>query len=106
MKVTFRQSGGFAGLIRGAALDVDKLPAKEAKRLKELISRVDRKKAEAVGSGAPSRSAAAADVGGYEITIEDAAGTARLTLDDMTMTEELEPLVRFLSDRAKPVPPK
>ncbi len=39
MKVTFQQSGGFAGLIRGCILDTDSLPPGDAEALDRPRSR-------------------------------------------------------------------
>ena len=37
MKITFRQSGGYAGLIMGSEIDTDSLAAEEAAKLQSLV---------------------------------------------------------------------
>ena len=38
LKVTFEQSGGFAGLVKGCVLDADALPADESAELRRLVA--------------------------------------------------------------------
>ncbi len=93
MKIQFRQSGGFAGLVRGCELDTTKLVKTEAARIEELAAAVQATVANAGG----------ADLTCYEIEITDGRRKKSLKLDDMSLTEETAPLVELLAQRAKPV---
>src|SRR5438067_716035 len=76
MKLTFREIGGYAGLIRGAELDTESLPAPAAKALESLITpdRPHRPHG--------SRSSSARDFISYEISVETKEGTQGILLDD------------------------
>jgi hypothetical protein len=99
MKVRFRQSGGFAGLVRGAELDTDSLPPTQAAELERLVA------AASLPSGKRA-TAAGADRQQYEIAVER-TGAHRIEsrFGDGDLTDELAALVAFLRARAKPVKP-
>ena len=99
MKVRFRRSGGFAGLVRGAELDTAALPGPEAAELERLV---------AAASLATVKRAAArgADRQQYEIVVErEDAPRIEARFDDSALSDELAALVAFLNARAKPVKP-
>lgn len=96
MKIQFRQSGGYAGLIRGCDLDTSTLSKSEATQIEQLAS--------AAQATAPTSSGA--DLTCYEIEITDGRRKKSLTLDDMSLTEETAPLVELLAQHAKPLPLK
>jgi hypothetical protein len=96
MKLTFRQSGGFAGLSLGCEIDDADLPRAEAARLRRLVQRCR------LEDAAPP--AEARDVTTYEITIETPAGVRHATFHDLAVPERMQPLLDFLQRRAAPRP--
>lgn len=96
MKLTFRQSGGFAGLSLGCEIDDAELPPAEAARLRRLV-----KRGRLADVAAP---AGARDLTTYEITIETPAGVRRATFHDLAVPERVQPLLDFLQRRAGPRP--
>lgn len=100
MKVTFRQSGGYAGLIVGCELDTDSLPADEAATLQSLVE--ESGILQAKGGYAPQ----GRDLLQYEITIETSEGVHRVLLDDTTIPESAVPLIEYLQSRAAPRAPR
>jgi Emfourin len=97
MKITFRQSGGFAGLLRGAEMDAQALDPKQTAELKRLL---DEKAA--TQSRGPGK---ARDLHQYEITLEDGGQKRTLQFDDSQVPEDLRPLLKTLKQQAKPQPP-
>jgi hypothetical protein len=99
MKVRFRQSGGFAGLVRGAELDTAALAGPEAAELERLV---------AAARLAPAKRAAArgADRQQYEIVVErEGAPKVESRFGDDALSDELAALVAFLRARARPIKP-
>jgi hypothetical protein len=96
MKLTFRQSGGFAGLSLGCEIDDATLPRAEAARLRRLVQQC---RLEDVAAPAGAR-----DVTTYEITIETPGGVRRATFHDLAVPERAQPLLDFLQRRAAPRP--
>ena len=94
MKIQFRQSGGFAGLIRGCDLDTKTLNKSEAEHIERLAS----------AAKSPAATPTGADLTSYEIEITDGGRKKKLTLDDMSLTAETAPLVELLAQHAKPIP--
>lgn len=119
MKIKFRQSGGFAGLCKGVDLDTEELSSEEAEQLDALVkeSQISSLKAESQGADSAaagsddvtayeSYSPVARDVNVYDITIEHGGSQQKVSVDDMTIPQQLHSLVGFLIERAKPVPPE
>lgn len=100
MKVRFRQSGGFGGLSFGVDLNTSTMPRADARTLERLVERGD---VESIAAKGPE---GARDLAGYEIEIEDRGRTIRLSFDDMSVPEALEPLLDFLRERARARPPE
>jgi hypothetical protein len=99
MKVRFRQSGGFAGVVRGAEIDSASLPVPEAAELERLV-------AAAQLASAERAAAPGADRQQYEIVVERAgAPKIEARFGDGALTDELAALVAFLRARAKPIKP-
>ena len=96
MKLTFRQTGGFAGLSLGCEIDDAELTRAEAARLRRLVRRG---RLEDVAAPADAR-----DVTTYQITIETPGGVRRATFHDLAVPEGLQPLLDFLQRRAGPRP--
>jgi hypothetical protein len=102
-KIRFRQTGGFAGLIRGVELKPEDLGSKERAQLERLVEKsglAEKGKKKATAKPASS----ARDLTNYEIEIESASGTARVELDDLDLPPEVEPLVTLLQKHSKPMP--
>jgi len=98
MKVRFRQTGGFGGLVLGCDLDTSSLPPSEAQELARLIEQARLEKIDA----RPSEKAR--DLQNYEIAMESDEVTAKASFDDMSVDANVEPLLEFLRQRARAVP--
>ncbi len=96
MKITFRQSGGYAGLIRGCELDTDALPDEEVARLRSLVQQSGILQAQS--NPTPN----AFDLCNYELTIETNEGIHQISCDDLSLPEEAVPLVEYLQEQARP----
>jgi hypothetical protein len=99
MKVVFRQSGGYAGLIRGVELDTDDLPTEEAAELHSLVKQSDLQSARE-GNESEWR-----DQQTYEISVETDEGVYDVAFDDSNIPAGAAPLLGFLKRRSKPWPP-
>jgi hypothetical protein len=99
LKIRYVQSGGFAGLTRGCALDAATIAPSTASVLKRLVNGVLRAKVKT------ARTQGVADLLLHEFTIETETGTHRLSFDDLSLPKPLKPLVAFLARRCKPLPP-
>jgi hypothetical protein len=97
MKIKFRQSGGYAGLRMGCDLDTKLLSPEEATQLESLVN------TSGVLQANGDRSENAADLISYEISIETNQGTHQVTFDDLTLPENVLPLLDYLQSRAKPL---
>jgi hypothetical protein len=96
VKVSFRQSGGFAGLIRGCELETVAMPSEEADRLSSLVQRC-------LEGWAPLEDEGEArDEISYEIVIEGADLDRHLAFSDQGVTPSMRPLLEFLSERSAP----
>jgi Emfourin len=96
MKITFRQSGGFAGMLRGAEVDAQTLDPKQAEELKRLLQE---------NPAAETRAASKArDLHQYEITVEDGGQKRTLHFDDSQVPDALRPLLKTLKQQSKPQP--
>ena len=98
MKVRFRQTGGFGGLVLGCDLDTSTLPPAEAQELTRLVKQANLEKIQT------RRSEKARDLQNYEIAVEDDGITVKATFDDMSVDANVEPLLEFLRQRARAVP--
>ena len=99
LKIRYVQSGGFAGLRRGCAVDAATIAPAAANVMQRLVKAVMRAKL------TTRRTLGAADLVLHDFTIETDAGTLRLSFDDLTLPKPLKPLVAFLVRRCKPLPP-
>jgi hypothetical protein len=99
MKITFVQSGGFAGVIKGCTIDATDLSPDDRQELDSLVA------ASGLTESSESFSSAGRDLRQYEIVIERDARVQRIVCDDHSVPEATRPLVAFLSARARPQPP-
>lgn len=100
MRIRFTESGGYAGLIRGADIDASGLPPTEARALGALLER-----AATSGTGGPGRGR---DLATFQLRVTpDDSDTAPDTweFDDQTVPEEAAPLVAYLRREARPETP-
>jgi hypothetical protein len=98
MKVSFRQSGGFAGLSKGCDLDTQQMPAEEAAHLESLVEQ------SRLPDSINEHASQARDIIYYLITINASGHIRRVSVDDRTLPESARPLLRFLQQCAKPRP--
>lgn len=99
MRITFMQSGGFAGTIRGCVLDSGTLAPHEREELESLVA------ACGDADGTVSVSGVARDLRQYDIVIERDGIPRRIRCEERSLPEAARPLVTFLSARARPQPP-
>jgi|SRR3954447_2481215 hypothetical protein len=98
MKVSFRQSGGFAGLVRGIDLDSSKMDAAQGQQLEKLAT------ASGIQGNTLVRTQAARDQFQYEITIDQNGQISKLSFDDHTVPAAVQPLLSYLKPQARPMP--
>ena len=96
MQITFTQSGGFTGAVRGCRIDAADLPAAERRHLEDLVA------ASGLDAAVGWLDDAARDRKQYEICIDRDGDTVRVCCDDRGLPEAARPLVRFLAARAGP----
>ena len=96
-KIRFRQSGGFAGLVRGSEASEKDLDAAAERALER---HAQRSRAPSSAKASPAR-----DLVVYEIELDTDGGQVRLEFDEAHVPEDLAPLVEKLAKRAKPVAP-
>ena len=90
MRVTFVQSGGLVGAVRGCELDSATLGSAAARELEELV------RSSGLSASGEFRTAGARDLREYAITVEDGARRIHVHFDDRTLPAGLRALVSFL----------
>ncbi|NGZ02207.1 MAG: hypothetical protein CV090_04045 [Nitrospira sp. WS238] len=98
MKVRFRQTGGFGGLILGCDLDTAVMARDEADQLLQLIEKAN------IQGVSQRRHPRGRDLLVYEVALEENGKHIRASFDSMTTPSQVEPLLRFLAQRARAVP--
>ena len=99
MRIVFRQAGGVAGLIRGAELDSEELPADQRRALEAFLE-------SSKSQGLAARSPAARDALTYRFRVERPGGEVTFAFDEPSLPPELEALVDLLQSRLRPRPPE
>ncbi len=99
MRITFVQSGGFVGALKGCRIDTVALPPDQRGEIESLVM------ASGITESFTRRSESARDVRQYQIAIEREAAVVRVTCDDRCVPEEARPLVGFLAAKAVPQRP-
>ncbi len=94
-KIRFRQSGGFAGLMRGVEVPASELSATELRTLEHYASE----------RAAPARSSKGRDLFTYELDLDTDDGPVRLEFDESSVPDQLSGLVSSLAKRSGPVAP-
>ena len=97
MRITFTQSGGFVGALRGCRIDAAGLPVEERRLLEDLVA------ASGLDASFERFDDAARDRKQYEIHIDRDGGAVRVCCDDHCLPEAARPLVGFLAARATPM---
>lgn len=97
MRVTFRQTGGFAGLVLGAEVDASDLSAEEASALDWLLRHVDE-------GARPPAPGPRRDVETYEIRVHGEPAARAFAFDGTTVPEPVSPLLDRLRRDAAPRP--
>lgn len=98
MKITYRESGGFAGLVKGTEIDTDSLDPTEAQGVALLVEQ------SGIEGDKKTVSSESRDLLQYDISIEGDTGRERLVLDSANVTEQVKPLLKYLKQRAQPRP--
>ncbi len=99
MRITFTQSGGFAGLFRHCRLDATALNADERREVEALV------RESGLTESWERFAAMARDVKQYEIEIDRDGGSVRVCCDDQCLPVAARPLVAYLAARSQPGPP-
>lgn len=98
MLITFIQSGGFAGLVKGCRIDSAQLEQAERAVVEKLVET-------AAWTASWQRFSAGRDRLQYDILIEREASTVHVECDDASVPESAKPLVAYLKGRARPQRP-
>ena len=96
MKITFLESGGFAGGLRGCRLDAAALAASERAELERLVAGCG------ITTSCERFSSGGRDRRQYDLAIDRAGRVVRLSCDEACLPAEARPLVEFLVARAMP----
>jgi hypothetical protein len=99
MRITFTQTGGFVGAVRGCRIDTAALEPGERRELEGLVA------AAGLGGSWERFSGSARDLRQYEISIDRAGESCRVTCDEACLPEAARPLVGFLAARSAPQSP-
>jgi len=99
MKITFKQSGGFAATLQAKTCELDTaaLARDDAQRLRALVD----------DSGLPKMDSAdwkfetGADLQTYEITIHTSDASKQFSFDDMSVPKDAYPLLEFLQEKCQ-----
>jgi hypothetical protein len=99
MKITFKQSGGFAAVLPGKScvLDAAALAGGDAKRLQSLVDESGLQEMES----ADWKFETGADLQTYEITIQSDRGLKQFSFDDMSVPKDAYPLLEFLQGKCE-----
>ena len=97
MRITFVQSGGFVGAIKGRRIDTVALPPDQRGEIELLVM------ANGITESFTRRSESARDVRQYQIAIERDAAVLRVTCDDRCVPEAARPRIeRVVHDETPP----
>ena len=99
MKIQLRQSGGFAGLIRGAEIETSDLRPADARQVERLARQV------VAASPSPS-DRTRTDVTRYELSVEEGGKQQSSVFDDVTSSSAASKLVGLLQAHSRPLAPR
>ena len=100
MKISYRRTGGFAGMILSYDIDVDNLPPEEANELETLVSKADFFTLPAEISAETT----GADQFQYLLTIKTGQAQHTVEVGDAAMPEKLWPLVNKIRILSRSTP--
>lgn len=95
MKITYQQSGGYAGITKRYEADTATMDPTDGEALQALVEQA------ALQGSMTVLSNEARDVVLHDIRIEQAGKTDQLVVDDLTAPAALQPLLGFLKKRAR-----
>ena len=96
MKVSFLQSGGFSGLVKGCEFDTADLGPDAAREIEQIT------KASGISTSGEFFSDSGRDLQQYEITIEDGNSAISVVFDDETIPGSAKSLVGYLKKHSQP----
>jgi hypothetical protein len=96
MRIHFERSGGLAGINDRIELDTTSMPTDEVNRLQQLV---DSSNFFNLPSKSPSPKPGSADYFYYKIKIQADGREHEIRTNDITIPEELEPLLDFLQNK-------
>jgi hypothetical protein len=97
-KISYRKTGGFAGISKGVDLTVSSLSAEEQRELQRLFDEANlQKKDQKITPGA-------ADVFYYWISATTTKGSYEVKYDDVSLPGDVRPLVQFLENKSTNMP--
>ena len=94
MKITYRESGGFAGLVKGVEIDTSNLNHDEAQNVVKMVAD------SGIKGEVNLTSPAQRDVPQYDICIESENGVERRQLDFSHVTDDMKPLLKYLKRKS------
>lgn len=105
MRVTFKKSGGYAGLpgqqqqleFDTASAGSEELPAGKAQELERLVAAARSSSRDGLFEPQPPVANQVRDGFQYDLTIEDDEGRHSVTVRDGNISAEAEPLIRWLN---------
>jgi hypothetical protein len=101
LKLRFRQTGGYAGLVRGQEITAAGSSPAELQQLEHMLK--ESGLTERAGGGGARTPPKSADLMQYDLEIETSAGTRHVVLTDEDLDERTEPLIQLLQKGSKPM---
>ena len=99
MKVYFRRSGGFAATFHGVEIDTKETPGPESSELENLVQ------SSGIMNLSGKKMEKARDVYLYTWQIDDQGKQHTVTFDQLSVPEEVKPLLEFCQARSKNMMP-
>ena len=96
MKVSFVQSGGFVGTVKGCDLDTAALNPSEHQELERLV------RGSGIARSGQFLSQTGRDLQQYDLVIEDGDRAVTVTFDDASVPRTAKPLLGYLKKHARP----
>jgi hypothetical protein len=94
MKIRFRQTGGFAGLVKSVELDTEQMPAADAEVLNYLVQQAD------VFEVSISGGRSMPDGEQYMLFVESDGRSRNLNMGMGTIPAQLKPLIDYVAKQA------
>jgi hypothetical protein len=103
MRISFTQSGGFTGIIKGCLVDTALLPDAQRQEVERLVSDSGLTDTALLAEG---RSEEGRDLRQYCLEFHDSSGIRRVACDERCLPDAARPLVAYLASRSVPQPPR